>query len=207
MLKIIGRRNSSNVQKVLWACGEMGVPYEREDAGLQYGVVNTPEYIALNPNRLVPTIIEDGFVLWESNSIVRYLAMKHGMGTLCPTDLRVRASAERWMDWQLTTMHRAITPLFHGLIRTPPEKRDAGAIARARDETEKVFQIMDDYLARTTYLAGDAFTFGDIPLGIHAYRWFSFEGIERREMKNLNRWYDLLCARPAFREHVMIGLS
>jgi glutathione S-transferase len=207
MLKIIGRKTSSNVQKVLWACGEMGVPYDRQDAGLQFGVVNTADYIAMNPNKLVPTIIEDGFVLWESNSIVRYLAMKHGVGTLCPTDLQLRASAERWMDWQLTTLLRAISPMFHGLIRTPPEKRDAAAIARSRDEAEEKFGIMDSYLAKTTYIAGNDFTFGDIPLGIHAYRWFTFEGIERKDLKNLKRWYDLLCQRPAFREHIMIGLS
>ena len=207
MLKIIGRKTSSNVQKVLWACAEMGVKFERQDAGMQFGVTNTPEYIAMNPNKLVPTIIDDGFILWESNSIVRYLAQKHGMGTLCPTDLKVRASAERWMDWQLSTMGSAFSPMFHGLVRTPPDKRDPQAIEKSRANTETKFEIMDSYLGKTRFLGGDQFSFGDIPLGIYAYRWYAFEGIKRKDLKNLKRWYDDLCKRPGFKEHVMIGLG
>lgn len=207
MLKIIGRKTSSNVQKVLWACAEMGVKFERQDAGMRFGVTNTPEYIAMNPNKLVPTIIEDGFVLWESNSIVRYLAQKHGMGTLCPSDLKVRASAERWMDWQLTTLGPAFTPMFHGLVRTPPEKRDAQAIEKSRANTETKLEIMDSYLAKTKFMAGEQFSFGDIPVGIYVYRWYAFEGIARKDLKNVKRWYDELCKRPGFKEHIMIGLS
>ena len=207
MLKIIGRKTSSNVQKVLWACAELGVKYERQDAGMQFGVTNTPDYIAMNPNRLVPTIVEDGFVLWESNSIVRYLAMKHGTGTLCPADLKIRASAERWMDWQLTTMGPAFGPMFHGLVRTAPEKRDHGAIEKSRANAESKFEILDSYLARSQFLAGEQFSFGDIPLGIYAYRWYTFEGIERKDLKNVRRWYEELTRRPGFREHIMIGLS
>jgi glutathione S-transferase len=207
MLKIIGRTTSSNVQKVLWACAELGVKFERQDAGMHFGVTNTPEYIAMNPNKLVPTIVEDGFVLWESNSIVRYLAQKHGMGKLCPSDLQTRASAERWMDWQLTTMGPAFTPMFHGLVRTPPEKRDAQAIEKSRANAETKFEIMESYLSKTKFLGGDAFSFGDIPLGIYAYRWYAFEGIQRKDLKNLKRWYDALCQRPGFKEHVMIGLG
>ena len=207
MLKIIGRKSSSNVQKVLWACAEMGVAYERQDAGLQFGVNNTPEYAAMNPNKLVPTIVEDGFILWESNSIVRYLAQKHGMGTLCPKDLRVRASAERWMDWQLTTLGPAFTPMFHGLVRTAPDKRNWEAINKSRDAAEQKCEILDSHLAKSKYLAGDDFSFGDIPCGIHVYRWFEFKEIERKDLPNLKRWFDLLCQRPAFKEHIMIGLS
>ena len=124
MLKILGRKNSSNVQKVLWCCDELGLAYEREDVGGSFGKNRDPEYLALNPNGLVPTIIDDGFVLWESNSIIRYLAAKHGRGTLYPEDLRARALAERWMDWQLSVLGPAIGPVFWGLIRTPPGKRD-----------------------------------------------------------------------------------
>ena len=133
MLKIIGRTSSSNVQKVLWACAELGIAYEREDAGREFGVVDTPEYAKLNPNRRVPTIVEDGFVLWESNSIVRYLAAKHGAGGLYPNDLRVRADAERWMDWQLSALGPAFTNIFHGLVREAPEKRNQDAISKSRD--------------------------------------------------------------------------
>src|SRR5215471_5330757 len=131
MLKLWGRINSINVQKVLWALEELKVPYERVDAGLQYGVVNEPFYRKMNPNGLVPTIEDDGLILWESNTIVRYLAAKHGAGTLCPTTAAARADVERWMDWQLTTLGRDMTTVFWGFVRTPPEKRDLAAIAAA----------------------------------------------------------------------------
>jgi glutathione S-transferase len=205
MLKIIGRTSSSNVQKVLWACAELGVKYEREDAGREFGVVDTPEYARLNPNRRVPTIVEDGFVLWESNSIVRYLAAKQG-GGLYPTDLRVRADAERWMDWQLSALGPAFAGIFHGLVRTEPDKRNWDSINKSRDATEKHLAMLDDCLSRKKYVAGDAFTVGDIPVGIYAYRWYAFEGVERKELKNLKRWYELLCQRPGYRDFVMVGM-
>ena len=136
MLKIWGRTTSSNVQKVMWAIGELGLKYERVDIGGPFGKNNEPAYLAMNPNGLVPTLEEDdGFLLWESNSIVRYLAAKHGPGKLEPKDLRAQASAARWMDWQLSVAGPAITPVFWGLIRTPPEKRDQGAIGTVADDT------------------------------------------------------------------------
>src|SRR5258707_7014358 len=131
MIKIWGRNTSVNVQKVMWALGEVGVPHERIDVGGSFGKNNEPAYLAMNPNGLVPTLEEDGFLLWESNSIVRYLAAKYGAGSLEPADLRVRASASRWMDWQLTRCAPAIHPIFWGLIRTPPEKRAHPAIDAA----------------------------------------------------------------------------
>ena len=121
MLKLWGRVNSINVQKVLWALEELRVPCERTDAGLQFGVVNDPFYRKMNPNGRVPTIDDDGFVLWESNAIVRYLCAKHGAGSLWPNDLRRRADSDRWMDWATSTVQPAITPVFWGLVRTPPE--------------------------------------------------------------------------------------
>ena len=120
MLKLWGRVNSINVQKVLWALEELKVPYERTDAGMAFGVVNEPFYKKMNPNSRVPTIDDDGFVLWESNAIVRYLAAKHGAGTLCPSDPRQRADSDRWMDWASNHVAPVITPVFWGLIRTPP---------------------------------------------------------------------------------------
>ena len=140
--------------------------------------VITPEYLALNPNGLVPTIIDDDFVLWESNSIIRYLAAKHGNGTLYPTDLQTRAMGERWMDWQLSVLGPAIMPIFVGLIRTPPEKRDQAAIAAARDKSATALKMLDGFLGRSDYVAGASFTVGDIPVGIITYRWYTFE-IER----------------------------
>lgn len=121
MLKIWGRANSINVQKVLWCCDELSLEYERIDAGGPFGRTQNPDYLAMNPNGLIPTISDDGFTLWESNAIVRYLAAKHGVGGLCPEDLRERADADRWMDWQLGTLWVALRPVFIGLVRTPPK--------------------------------------------------------------------------------------
>ncbi len=206
MLQILGRKNSSNVQKVLWCCAELGLDFEREDVGGQFGRNRDPEYLALNPNGLVPTVIDDGFVLWESNTIIRYLATKHGDQALYPADPQVRANAERWMDWQLSVVAPAIWPVFSGLIRTPPQGRDHAAIANARDKLADVMKILDGALADTNYVAGSSLSVGDIPVGIMTYRWFTLD-IEREDMPNLERWYDRLTQRPGFQEHVMIGLS
>ena len=207
MLVIWGRNNSVNVQKPLWCCEELGVEYKRVDAGMAYGVVNTPAYRKLNPNGLVPTITEDdGFVLWESNAIVRYLAARHGMGSLCPEDLHVRATADQWTDWQVTTFWPAIRPLFMGLVRTPPEKRDPKVIEAARVTTAEALGMVDAHLATHAFLAGDAFTFGDIPLGCAIWRWMALP-IERPPMPNVQRWYDALTKRPAYRKTVMLPLT
>jgi glutathione S-transferase len=147
MLVIWGRNNSINVQKVLWCCEEISLPYERIDAGGAFGVVNTPQYRKLNPNGMIPTIVDDGFVLWESNAIVRYLAEKHGTGTLWPEDRKVRAEADKWMDWKQTTFWPALRPLFMGLIRTPPEKRDPKALEHLRRAT---LTIVDAHLESYT---------------------------------------------------------
>ncbi|MHA1108194.1 MAG: glutathione S-transferase family protein [Alphaproteobacteria bacterium] len=206
MLKIIGRKNSSNVQKALWCCAELGIDYEREDAGREFGRNDTAEFLAMNPNGTVPVIDDDGCILWESNTIVRYLAARHGMGTLCPEDLRVRAGAERWMDWQLSVLGPAFSPIFHGLVRDPPEKRDHAKIATARDNVESKLEMLDRTLGDSAFVAGDDLTIGDIPVGIYAYRWYAFD-IERKTLPNLERWYAALSARPAFQTHVMVGLA
>jgi len=130
--RVWGRTNSINVQKVLWCCAELELPFERIDAGMAFGVVATPAYRALNPNGRIPTLEDDGYVLWESNTIVRYLATKHGMGSLCPSDLLARFEAERWMDWQLTTLDRPLRNVFWALVRTPPQERDPVALEKAQ---------------------------------------------------------------------------
>jgi glutathione S-transferase len=206
MLIIWGRNNSVNVQKVLWCCEEMGVEYRRIDAGAAFGVVNTPDYRNLNPNGLVPTIDDGGFVLWESNAIVRYLAAKHAPGNLWPDDLRTRASADRWMDWQQTTFWPAIRPLFMGLIRTAPDKRDPRILEESRLKTAEVLGILDNHLVSRAYVAGDALTIGDIPLGCAVWRWMGMP-IERPELRNVQRWFDSLALRPAYKTIVMLPLS
>jgi glutathione S-transferase len=206
MLKIWGRTNSVNVKKVLWAAEEIGLEYERIDAGLQFGVNKTPEYLKMNPTGLVPTIEEDGFVLWESHSIVRYLAAKHSAGTLSPTDLRRRADAERWMDWTFTFQREFQRPIFWPLVRTPPEKRDLNAIEAARKVCAELLRIPETVLAERTYLAGDELTIADIPLGCHVQLWMRLP-IERPPQPHLKAWFERLCERPAFRRIVDIPLS
>jgi glutathione S-transferase len=203
MLKVWGRNTSSNVQKVMWAIGEMGLKCERIDIGGPFGKNNEPAYLAMNPNGLVPTLEEeDGFLLWESNTIVRYLAAKHGAGSLEPADLRTRALASKWMDWQLSVAGPAIFPVFWGLIRTPPEKRDPAAIDAGKKKITDAMRILDAQLTKTQFVAGDAFSYGDIPVGIIAYRFTSLV-TDRPAMTGLERWYAALSARPTFREQVM----
>jgi glutathione S-transferase len=206
MLVIWGRTNSINVQKVLWCCEEIKLPYQRHDAGLAFGVVNTPEYRNLNPNGLVPTIDDDGFVLWESNAIVRYLAAKHADGKLWPADLRRRADADRWMDWQQTMLWPAIRPLFMGLVRTPPDKRDAKALEEARLKSIDVLRVLERRLESSDFTAGDAFSMGDIPLGCAVWRWMALP-IERPHLPGVQRWFDALSRRVAYRSIVMQPLT
>jgi glutathione S-transferase len=202
MIKIWGRNTSSNVQKVMWAVGEIGLPHERIDVGGAFGKNREAAYLAMNPNGLVPTLEEeDGFLLWESNSIVRYLAAKHKSAVLEPADLRARAFASQWMDWQLAVLGPAITPVFWGMIRTPPEKRDHAAIEEGKKKTTAAVQMMEDQLAKTAYLAGDAFSYGDIPVGIMSYRYRQLVP-DRPALPNFERWYGAIAARPAFKAHV-----
>lgn len=203
MLKVWGRNNSSNVQKVMWALGEMGVAHERIDIGGPFGMNREPPYLAMNPNGVVPTLEEDdGFILWESNSIVRYLGAKYGAGTLEPADQKTRFSAQRWMDWNLTVTNPAITPLFWGLVRTPPEKRDHKAIDDAKAKSQAALEIMDAQLARTRFLASDAFSYGDIPVGPFVYRYFTLVP-DHAPLPNVERWYGEISARPSFKKHVL----
>ncbi len=206
MLQIWGRSNSINVQKVLWCCGELGIPYHRVDVGGPFGINREPEYLRLNPNGLVPTISDGGFVLWESNAIVRYLAAKHGMGALCPEDLAERADADRWMDWQMGTLWANFRPVFVGLVRTPPDKRDRAYIATAIRKTDESWAMLDAHLAARDYVTGPAFTMADIPLGVTAHRWFNLD-IERSPTPNLEAWYERLRDRAPYRANVMLPLS
>ena len=206
MLVVWGRANSVNVQKVLWCCAEMGLAYERKDAGGPFGIVNTPEYRRMNPNGLVPTIVDDDLVLWESHAIVRYLAARHSPGGLCPADQKARAVADQWMDWHVSTLWPALRPLFLGLIRTPPEQRDLAGIESARKKCAEALEMLDHRLTATEYVAGDTFTMADIALGCGVWRWMALP-IERPSLPSAQRWFDMLARRPAFKEIVMQPLS
>lgn len=206
MIKIWGRTDSSNVQKVLWCLGELGLDFERLDWGGKFGGNNDESYRAMNPNGLVPTMKDNDFVLWESNSIMRYLNAKYGQGRLLPSTPEGMANANRWMDWQLSTFNGAIVPLFWNLIRTPANKRDPKAVQGALEKTTKAWQTVEDQLAKGPYLGGDEFSLGDIPLGVWAYRWFNLP-IERPKMAKIENWYEELRQRTPYQTHIMIPLS
>jgi glutathione S-transferase len=194
MLKIWGRTDSSNVQKVLWCCDEIGLEFNRVDWGGKFGGNKDKAYRDMNPNGLVPTIQDGDFVLWESNSIMRYLVEKYGQGKLLPTTPEARANANRWMDWQLSTFNPIIVPLFFATIRTPPDK------------SSQAWQIVDNHLEGKKYLAGEEFSIGDIPLGVWAHRWFNLP-IERPKQKNFNGWYERLTQRKPYKTHIMIPVT
>lgn len=206
MLKIWGRVNSVNVKKVLWCVGELKLPFQRIEAGMEHGVVGTPEYLAMNPNARVPMIDDDGFVLWESNTIVRYLALKYGLGTLCPEDPRQRADSDRWMDWSTAQLSGSFREVFWGMVRTTPEKRDLAFIEKNRAATAKTLDIVDRLLAARAFVAGDRLTMGDIPLGCYVHLWMSMP-IERPAHPNLAAWHQRLLERPAFNAGVNTLLS
>jgi glutathione S-transferase len=196
MLTLWGRTNSINVQKVMWCIEELGLAYRRVDAGREFGIVDTPDYRRMNPNGLVPTIEDDGFVLWESNAIVRYLAAKHGAGTLWPDDPRMRADADRWMDWQATAFTPAQGPAFHGLVRTVPDKRDHAAIAQSIAKAEPFAALLDAHLGEHRFVAGDAFTVGDIAVGAAVHRWLNLPAA-RAKRPDMERYHAMLRERPA----------
>jgi glutathione S-transferase len=201
MLKVWGRKTSSNVQKVMWAIGDLGLKHERVDIGGPFGGNKEAAYLAMNPNGLVPTVEDGDVMIWESNSVVRYLAGKYGAGTLEPADLGARALASQWMDWQLSVAAPAIFGAFWGLIRTPPEKRDAAAIAASQAKTTDAMKIFDANLAKRKFAAGDNFSMGDIPVGIMVYRFWQLVP-DRPKLPNLERWYAEIEKRPGFRDHV-----
>ncbi|WPO98777.1 glutathione S-transferase [Pseudomonas sp. HR96] len=207
MLKVWGRVNSSNVRKVLWCLEELKLPYESIEAGGAFGVVDTPEYRALNPNGRVPLIDDDGFTLWESNAIVRYLAARHAADSAWyPSDPQARARADRWMDWTTSTLAEPFKPLFWGVLRTPSEQQDWVAINAAQKTCAQHLLVAEQALAEQPYLSGSELGMGDIPLGSFAYAWFEMP-IERAPMPHLEAWYERLKARPAYQKAVMTALT
>ncbi len=190
------------MQKVLWLLAELNVPFDREDFGGSYGRNREEAYLALNPNGVVPTIIDDGFVLWESNSICRYLAAKFGPSSLYPADLERRASCERWMDWQLSTLSPALVPFYVQVVRTPAADRDYKAVDESRRRSRIALAILNRALAMNRFLDGDELTLADICNGIWAHRWFTLNVEEDGELANVRAWYERLCRRRPYRDCV-----
>jgi len=205
MLKIWGRATSSNVQKVMWLCAELSLPHERIDAGGPFGGTREPAYLAMNPNGLIPTIADDDFVLWESNTILRYLANRHAARDWYPVEPRSRAQVEKWMDWSTTTFGPALFNAFWQLVRTPEAERDAASIADSARRTGTVLRIADAQLTGRAFLCGDAPTLADICVGVNAYRWFELP-LDRPELPALRAWYERLAQRKPYRDVVMIPI-
>ena len=205
-LQIWGRMSSLNVRKVVWAAQEAGVSFTRTDAGMAFGIVNTLQYLAINPNALVPTLQDGELVLWESNVIVRYLCAKYGATGLYPQELAQRFDAERWMDWQQTTLNRAGGAAFLQLIRTPEDKRDPTAIAQSMAAMAPLLEQLNAHLADRAYLAGDHFSMADIPVGCDIHRWFGLPQA-RPTLPHLERWYASVSSRPAARGVLELPLT
>jgi glutathione S-transferase len=204
MLTLWGRLNSHNVKKVAWFAEELGLPYQRHDVGGAFGM--DAAYRALNPNALIPTITDaDGFTLWESNAILRYLAAKHGGERFWPSDPAARALADRWMDWQFG-FAEAQRDAFVNLVRKPEGERDMTAVAAAAVKAGAMMATLDEQLSHTPWLSGDAFGLGDVPMGVYAHSWFAL-AIERPDRPHVARWYAALRERPSYAANVMIPLT
>ncbi len=207
MLRIYGRTNSVNVQKAMWCIGELAVDCERIDAGMEHGKNDEEWFLKLNPNGRVPLLQDGEFSLWESNSIVRYLCAKHDFGGLYPGVPEARAHAERWMDWQLSTLIRPVTIVFVNLVRTPVAQRDPKAVTTAAAEAQNALALLDHHLAAQPFVGGQQFSMGDIPLGTTVHRWLELPELPRAPLPSLENWHTRLTERPAFRRHVMLPLS
>jgi glutathione S-transferase len=207
-IRIWGRANSVNVQKVLWCLRELDLTFERIDAGMAFGKNHDPEYLAMNPNGRVPTLVDGDFVLWESNSIMRYLVLAYGKHSpVYPEDPKKRAGVDRWLDWTLSTLQPVDRPVFWALVRTPVEKRDMTAIQKDADAEAVQWRIVDNQLAQRRFIEGDDFTLADIALGAYARRWFGVEGIRKPHLHRLESWFARFAERPGFKQFVAPPMS
>ncbi|NNE21162.1 MAG: glutathione S-transferase family protein [Rhizobiales bacterium] len=206
MFTVWGRASSSNVQKVLWALKEAGVEYERHTVGGQFGGTDTPEYRKLNPNQIVPAIQDGTIKLFESNAIIRYIARKYGAGTIRPRGQRAYALADQWLDWSALEFNPAIMPIFFNKVRMAPEQYDAAAVARAEKVCIHKLKVIERGLGRKPWLAGRHFSYADVPMGILFWRYKNMD-IKHANTKNLDRWFEQLKERPAYRDVVMVDFG
>jgi glutathione S-transferase len=212
MMRLWGRKSSINVQKVLWCLAELGLKegkdFERIDAGLQFGINNTPEFLKLNPNGLVPTLQDGEIVLWESNTIMRYLSHQHDQAGRFTADIKTHYESEKWMDWQLGTMWPALRIAFLGLTRTPEVERQYESILKGYQETNRLLGLLDQTLSKQSYCAGNQFQPGDIVLALCVSRWillnqaFPQQTGERAPLKNIDAWLQRLEIETHFNDIV-----
>jgi len=205
MLQVWGRRNSSNVQKVMWLIGELDLPHEHIPAGGSFGLTQSAEFLAMNPHGRVPVVKDsDGTIVWESHSILRYLAARYGSPRFWSDDAGQRSQADRWMDWSQSSLQPAfLTGVFWGFYRTPEALRNAKSIDENLGRCAQYFQLLDRVLSERPFIAGDSLSLGDIAVGSNLYRYFELD-IKRPDVPNVEAWYERLQLRPAFRQHVMV---
>jgi glutathione S-transferase len=204
MLKIWGRKTSVNVQKVMWATAELGLAHERIDAGGPFGKTDTPEFGTMNPNRLVPVLEDQGLVVWESSTIVRYLASTYGRGSLAPSDAHQFAKADQWMEWMQTSIYADIIPgLFVQFVRVTAADRNLATVAANAKRAGDKLGLLDAQLAGKQFILGDQLTMADIAIGTLMYRYFDMP-VTRPSLPNVEAWYQRLAARKAYQDHVMI---
>jgi glutathione S-transferase len=203
MLKVWGRRNSFNVQKVMWLIGELDLPHEHIDAGGPFGIVNEPFFLAMNPHGRVPLIEDKGDVVWESHSILRYLAASHGGGRFWEPKPAERSRWDRWVDWSQFALHRDFLDLFWSFYRTPEEQRDWSLIKAHLQLANAHFSMLDRHLSDRDFMVGSDLTLADITIGATLYRYFELQ-IDRPALPHLEAWYVRLGNRPAYRQHVMV---
>jgi glutathione S-transferase len=206
MLKIWGRSNSLNVQKVMWAVGELAIAHERIDAGGRFSGLDRPDYLSLNPNARIPTVEDGGVVVWESNAIVRYLSARYGEGVLWDADPALRAGADQWMDWMQTTLAPDFYALFWASVRTPLARQKPDVTADAAHRLRAHYGLVERQLAGKPYLLGERLSMADIVIGATLYRYYEMP-IERPGLATLRAWYERLSARPAYRQHVMVSFE
>jgi glutathione S-transferase len=202
MIELWGRKNSYNVLKVLWVLAELKIDYSHHDVGSNAGDLETPEFLAMNPHARIPVLVDKGSVIWESNTIVRYLCGTYGENLLWTDDPIQRSFADRWMDWELATLEPDFMGLFWGFYRKPESKRDYAQIEKSISNCERHFRVLDDHLKKNDHLAGTAFSMGDIPAATYLYRYFEM-GVEVEKPANVMAWYQRLSGRQAFRQTIM----
>jgi glutathione S-transferase len=206
MITVWGRDNSTNVIKVLWLCEELGLSFSRKDVGGPFGGLQTPEFLALNPNGIIPVVEDDGAVVWESHTVLRFLAQKYNGGSLYPAEPVARSHVERWLDWHATTLAPALNPVFVMLYRTPPEQRDGAALAKMIERLTAVMVRLDDHLSAQPFIAGAHLTIADIAFGNSVWRWCAFP-FERPQLRHLDQWQSRVAERPGYRKYVSMPLT
>jgi glutathione S-transferase len=207
MLKVWGRRSSFNLQKVMWLVDELCLAHEHIQAGGSFGGLDTPEFLAMNPHGRIPVIDDDSIVVWESHTILRYLAARYGQDQFWSNDPAERSQADRWMDWSQTALQPDfLMGVFWGFFRTPEPQRNWSAIRDKVARCARHFQLLDKILADRPFLCGEMLSLADVPAGTSLYRYFELE-IERPSVPNVEAWYKRLQERPAYRKNVMVPFA